>query len=544
MVQMDQMQIDIGTTKKGRAYHRKKDKKNTPEEQKFLTEAAIYLRISSEMQRDGFSIEAQKLACRKCVEEKGYHLNDDHIYIDEAFTAKNEDRPAFKKMIVDAYMKQFSLIVVHKMDRFERNAEASAKTARELKSIGVKVFSAYENLELTDDLICRIISALNEHYITNLSMETAKGKHQSARSGYSNCSRTPFGYRKWEHGDPPEWDKRVMIVDPSAAEAVRNIFEMYSTGLYSFSDLAQYLNDKGFITCTGRSFAKDTIRTMLENYAYVGCVIYNNNIEEKLEVYPGKHKAIISLDLFNQVQTIRAQKAINQNMACANDDRLKNYCLAQGLVCCSACGHRLRTKKSSYGENVYRYMDCASDRGLTCDYDGKSVLVRVIDSQIAEFLRGIVLPENWVKEIEKRGSKEDLYKQITAKIELIRSRMQRRSYAFINGNSAIPQSVYDRDQAKDSAEIEELKRKLPRNSPELNTQITLTNSLLDLFDRATAAERHEIVHYLFKNIYFDFTTNKLTGFEPNPDYEILFSALAEEKGWTRDESIYSFPVAA
>ena len=75
MVMMDQMQIDIGTTKKGRAYHRKKDKKNTPEEQKFLTEAAIYLRISSEMQRDGFSIEAQKLACRKCVEEKGYHLN-------------------------------------------------------------------------------------------------------------------------------------------------------------------------------------------------------------------------------------------------------------------------------------------------------------------------------------------------------------------------------------------------------------------------------------------------------------------------------------
>lgn len=120
-------------------------------------------------------------------------------------------------MIVDAYMKQFSLIVVHKMDRFERNAEASAKTARELKSIGVTVFSAYENLELTDDLICRIISALNEHYINNLSMETAKGKHQAARMGYSNCSRPPFGYRKWKPGDSSELDRRIMIVDPPAA---------------------------------------------------------------------------------------------------------------------------------------------------------------------------------------------------------------------------------------------------------------------------------------------------------------------------------------
>ena len=239
MTQMDQMQIDIGTTKKGRAYHRKRDKKNTPEEQKFLTEAAIYLRISSDMQRDGFSIEAQKLACRKCVEEKGYHLNDDHIYIDEAFTAKNEDRPAFKKMIVAAYMKQFSFIVVHKMDRFERNETARQITCHELKSIGVKVFSAYENLEISDSFVSRIIGSVNEQYITNLSMETSKGKYQAARMGYSNCSRPPFGYRKWKPGDSSELDRRIMIVDPPAAEAVRTFFEMYSTGLYSFSDLAQ-----------------------------------------------------------------------------------------------------------------------------------------------------------------------------------------------------------------------------------------------------------------------------------------------------------------
>ena len=168
MMQLNPLQIDIDTTKKGRSYQRKKAKKNTDAEKKIQMEAAIYLRVSSEMQRDGFSIEAQKLACQKSVQEKGYHLSDEHIYIDEAFTAKNEDRPAFKKMMIDAYMKQFSLIVVHKMDRFERNAEASAKTARELKSIGVTVFSAYENLELTDDLICKIISALNEHYITKM----------------------------------------------------------------------------------------------------------------------------------------------------------------------------------------------------------------------------------------------------------------------------------------------------------------------------------------------------------------------------------------
>ena len=355
MTQTNYLQIDVGTTKQARAYQRKKEKKNTEEHKQFQQEAAIYLRVSSEMQKEGFSIEAQKLACQRCVQEKGFHLSEDHIYIDEAFTAKNEDRPAFRKMMVDAYMKQFSLIVVHKMDRFERNAEASAKTSRELKAIGVKVFSAYENLELSDDLFCKILSALNEHYIANLSMETAKGKHQSARSGYSNCSRPPFGYRKWQHGDPPELDRRILIVDHPAAEAVREIFELYATGMYSFMDLAQYLNDKGFRTCTGRAFGKETIRSMMENVVYVGCVVYNNSLEEKFEIYPGKHEAIIPIDLFKKVKEIRSQKIIAHNTAPVGDENIKNHCLVQNLVCCAECGQRLRVKRSSYSDNAYRY---------------------------------------------------------------------------------------------------------------------------------------------------------------------------------------------
>lgn len=538
MTQTNYLQIDVGATKQARAYQRKKEKKNTEEHKQFQQEAAIYLRVSSEMQKEGFSIEAQKLACQRCVQEKGYHLSEDHIYIDEAFTAKNEDRPAFRKMMVDAYMKQFSLIVVHKMDRFERNAEASAKTSRELKAIGVKVFSAYENLELSDDLFCKILSALNEHYIANLSMETAKGKHQSARSGYSNCSRPPFGYRKWQHGDPPELDKRILIVDHPAAEAVKEIFELYATGMYSFMDLAQYLNDKGFTTCTGRAFGKETIRSMMENVVYVGCVVYNNSAEEKFEIYPGKHEAIIPIDLFKKVKEIRSQKIIAHNTAPVGDENIKKHCLVQNLVCCADCGQRLRVKRSSYSDNAYRYIDCATIRGLTCKNDGKSVLARKVDSLVSSFLNNIVLPQNWVSDIEKKVSKEDLIQKINNQIETIKSRMQRRTFAFINGKSIISETEFEREQSKDNAEIEELKRKLPKDSVALNAQITLTNSLIMLFNQATKAEQHEIVHYLFKNIYIDLENCILTGFEPNPDYEFLFSTLSERCGWAKVENIY------
>ena len=52
-------------SKKARAFQKEKEKEKTPEYLKWKREAAIYLRISSEMQRDGFSIDAQKRDCKK-----------------------------------------------------------------------------------------------------------------------------------------------------------------------------------------------------------------------------------------------------------------------------------------------------------------------------------------------------------------------------------------------------------------------------------------------------------------------------------------------
>lgn len=149
-----------------------------------------------------------------------------------------------------------------------------------------------------------------------------------------------------------------------------------------------------------------------------------------------------------------------------------------------------------------------------------------------------MLPENWVQMIERKVSKEDHTQKINAQIEIIKSRMQRRTFAFVGGNSAITEAIYNRDQVKDSEEIEELKRKLPKNSADLNTQITLTNSLITLFGHATNAERYEIVHYLFKNIYYDFESGRICGFEVNPDYEFLFSTLSEKMKWAKVGKIY------
>ena len=58
--------------KKMRSARKSKEKASSPEELERKKKAALYLRVSSDMQRDNFSISAQKEECMKYVLEKGY----------------------------------------------------------------------------------------------------------------------------------------------------------------------------------------------------------------------------------------------------------------------------------------------------------------------------------------------------------------------------------------------------------------------------------------------------------------------------------------
>lgn len=263
---------NLPINKKAKAVQKRLATENTVEAIQQKRSAAIYLRVSSEMQVDGFSIEAQKIACLKYAREQGYEVTNSHIYIDEAYSAKNEERPNFKRMIMAAHAAEFAMIIIHKMDRFERNFKAMRNTLEDLANIGVHVFSISENMELANTLTVNLFGIINEHYIQNLSWETAKGKHQAAKEGYFIGSKVPFGYRKWKIGDSPELDRRILIRDEKEADALQKCFEMYASGNYSFEDLASFLNDQGFVSRSGQAFREDTLRGMLENPIYIGYI--------------------------------------------------------------------------------------------------------------------------------------------------------------------------------------------------------------------------------------------------------------------------------
>src|SRR3954454_3954401 len=84
--------------------------------------AALYERVSSEEQVEGYSLDAQDRAGRLYCESHGLEVF--HVYRDEGRSARNDDlatRPAFQHMLADAEAGLIDVVIVHKLDRFSRN---------------------------------------------------------------------------------------------------------------------------------------------------------------------------------------------------------------------------------------------------------------------------------------------------------------------------------------------------------------------------------------------------------------------------------------
>ena len=84
--------------------------------------AALYARVSSEEQVEGYSIDAQLRQCRDYAKNQGWTVVAE--YVDEGRSARAEDtskRPKFKAMLEAAKNREFDILIVHKLDRFSRN---------------------------------------------------------------------------------------------------------------------------------------------------------------------------------------------------------------------------------------------------------------------------------------------------------------------------------------------------------------------------------------------------------------------------------------
>lgn len=135
-----------------------------------IVRAAAYARFSSDGQREE-SIEAQLRAINEYAERNNYTLHN--VYADRGISGTTDNRAEFQRMIDDARNGKFSVILVHKLDRFARNRADSAIYRKELEKYNVKLISVLENFDDSPEAIILqgVIESYNEYYSKNLRRE-------------------------------------------------------------------------------------------------------------------------------------------------------------------------------------------------------------------------------------------------------------------------------------------------------------------------------------------------------------------------------------
>ena len=186
-------------------------------------------------------------------------------YVEEGVTGTRADkRLSFMRMIRDAKLNKFDLIITKDVSRFARDLEDSIHYIRELKSSGVGVFFENQSLntfDLNSELTLNILFNIAQEESKKISASVKFGYRKAISQGHVLGSSNITGYRK---------DNCKLVIIEEEAKMVRRIFELYATGEYGFHKLAVKLSQEGYLNKNGRIYDKDSLKGMIQNPKYKG----------------------------------------------------------------------------------------------------------------------------------------------------------------------------------------------------------------------------------------------------------------------------------
>ena len=275
--------------------------------------AVIYARYSSDNQREE-SIEGQLRECTAFAEKNGITIL--RHYIDRAFSAKTDNRPAFQEMIKDSGKKLFDTVIVWKLDRFARNRYDSARYKAQLKKNGVKVVSATEVIsEGAEGIILEsVLEGYAEYFSADLSEKVIRGQKENALKCKSNGGTRPLGYVIGED--------RHFEIDPLAAPYILEAYKKYDAGA-TITEIRDWMNEHGIRNTLGNPMTFNSVEHLLKNRRYIGEFKYRD------VVIPDGIPAIVPKELFDSVQDKMEKNKKAPSRHKAEDDYLlttKLYC--------------------------------------------------------------------------------------------------------------------------------------------------------------------------------------------------------------------------
>ena len=248
----------------------------------------IYTRVSTELQIDGYSLEAQKERLRSEAKHRKMQICGE--YSDEGKSGKNiAGRPEFKKMLSDikSGKDDVDYVLVFKLSRFGRNAADTLNSLQFMEDYGVNLLCVEDGIDsagAAGKLIISVLASVAEIERSNISEQTMAGRRQKARDGKWNGGFAPYGYKLVDK----EGEKaKVLVINEEEAELVRLIYKLYLQGM-GLSRVAKWLNDNGYTKKIRQNgsvslISSAFVKGVLDNPVYGGFIAYGRRKNEKID---------------------------------------------------------------------------------------------------------------------------------------------------------------------------------------------------------------------------------------------------------------------
>jgi site-specific DNA recombinase len=312
---------------------------------------AIYTRKSSEegLEQSFNSLDAQREACLAYIQSQKHEgwkpLST--AYDDGGFSGGTLVRPAMTKLLEDISAGKVDLVVVYKVDRLTRSLSDFARIVEAFDAKGVSFVSVTQAFNTSTSMGRLTLNVLLSfaQFEREVTGERIRDKiAASKRKGMWMGGQVPIGY---------DLKERKLLVNEKEAETVRWIFDRYLV-LRSVRVLKAEMDAAGILTKVRRSaegklsgglkWFRGALYQMLRNPLYIG------QIKHRDQVYPGEHEAIVSREVWDDVQRTLTDHAARHDRG----EGSKSPSLLVGCVVDDQ-GHRMVPTHTQRAKRRYRY---------------------------------------------------------------------------------------------------------------------------------------------------------------------------------------------
>ncbi|MCI5995278.1 MAG: recombinase family protein [Blautia sp.] len=353
--------------------------------------AAVYLRLSKEDgdieigdKRESNSISNQKDLIMEYLQEKP-EIEIVSVRTDDGYSGVDFNRPEVQEMFRDIEKGIIDCVVVKDLSRFGRNyIEVGKYLERIFPAKGIRFIAINDNYDsanrdYSQDIVMAFRNLINDSYLRDLSIKIRSHLEIKRKNGEFIGAFVCYGYLKSEE------NKNRLVIDPFAAEVVRDIFRMKMDGMSSYA-IAEKLNElkilspmeykksiglnyeTSFKAHPQAAWSANAVLRILTNEIYTGTLVQGRKTtpNHKLKVRKAKdekewarvensHEPVIDRFYFEAVQRILER----DTRTSPGEKYVYPLC---GLVYCGDCGSPMIRNIKRSGDRKYFYYICKNHR--------------------------------------------------------------------------------------------------------------------------------------------------------------------------------------